>query len=167
MTSKSFVTNESELKVNGEGDANHAWSMEGITTAAGRVSVQIDLGARPGAYLISWNCKMAWQGTPTVDKSMDFYKAGAPDATAANIDGDIGATDAALGALVQLKNLQYFGSVIVDTADTSSQIASGEFVHYGRYITLVGFNTGGTTTAASDATFAFFMTVRTLQGQAT
>jgi len=166
-TSKAFVTNESELKVNGEAGADHAWSMEGTETATAQCSIQIDLGARPAAYLISWNCEMAWQGTPTVGNTCDFYAAGAPDATAANIDGDIGASDADLGTWVGAANTHYFGSVTVDTADTTDQISSGSFVWYGRYISLIGFNNGGTTLNATDSVFEFYMTVRAIQGQAT
>jgi len=168
-TSKAFVTNESELKVNGEAGADHAWSMEGTETATGQNSIQIDLGARPGAYIISWNCKMLWQGTPTVGKSCDFYYAGAPDATAANIDGGITASDADLAgaALTNAPNFNYFGSVVVDTADTSVMAASGSFVYYGRYITFIGINNGGTTLDVTDSDFTFFITVRAIQGQAT
>ena len=139
-TSKAFVTNESELKINGEAGADHAWSMEGTETATAQCSIQIDLGARPAAYLISWNCEMAWQGTPTVGGTCDFYVAGAPDATAANIDGDIGSSDADLGTwLAGAKaNCTYIGSVTVDTADTSDNMSSGSFVWYGRYISFIG-----------------------------
>jgi hypothetical protein len=166
-TSKSFVTNESELLVNGEAGADHAWSMEGTETATAQVSVQIDLGARPAAYIISWNAEIVWQGTPTVGSTCDFYYAGAPDGDATQIDGDVGASDADLGATVALPNCNYFGSVVVDTADTSKQVASGTFAYYGRYISLIGENNGGTTLNATDSNFVFKMTVRALQGQAT
>ena len=166
-TSKGFVTNESELKVNGEAGADHAWSMEGTETATAQVSIQIDLGARPGAYLISWNASVKWQGTPTVGKTCNFYYAGTPDGTASQIDGDVGVSDADLGATVALPNTHWFGAVTVDTADTSIQVSSGEFVYFGRYISLIGENVGGTTLDATDTNFVFFMTVRALQGQAT
>lgn len=166
-TSKSFVTNESELLISGAAGADHAWSMEGTETTTAQVSIQIDLGARPAAYLITWNAKATWQGTPTVNASLDFYYAGAPDGTAANIDGDVGSSDADLGTFVQKPNCNYFGSVLVDTADTSTQNASGQFVYYGRYISFIGENNGGTTLNATDTGFVFYATIRALQGQAT
>jgi len=46
-------------------------------------------------------------------------------------------------------------------------VSSGEFVYFGRYISLIGENVGGTTLDATDTNFVFFMTVRALQGQAT
>ena len=166
-TSKSFITNETELLIAGDAGADHAWSMEGTETATAQVSIQIDLGARPLPYIIDWSCEAAWQGTPTVDTSLDLYYAGAPDVDATQIDGDVGNADADLGTFVQKPNCRHFGSVLVDTADTTVMVASGTFVFYGRYISFIGENNGATTLSATDTAFQFKMTVRALQGQAT
>ena len=53
MPSKLYIANETALLINGESGADYAWSMEGVTNTAGRVSAQIDLGAVSRAFL-SW-----------------------------------------------------------------------------------------------------------------
>lgn len=169
MTSKAFITSESTVKINGEAGADHAWSVEGLADGAGRVSIQIDLGAAPRASLFDWSCEVLLQATtPVQGDGFNLYKASAPDSDSTQIDGDVGASDAALGDLDQLRNLQYFGSVTVEeAADTSKLVASGSFVHTDRYLTLVADNETGGTTNATDSNFVFLLTARAWQGQAT
>jgi hypothetical protein len=166
-TSKAFITNENEWKVNGEVGADHAWTLEGITDGAGRVSAQIDLSARPQAVMFDLHVDIPMQATPTQYDGLHFYVAGAPDGTSGQIDGDVGATDAALGDLDQLKNLKYIGSVIAEEADTTDMKSSMSFMHTSRYLTLVMHNDSGATTNATDSNCVAYLIRRAWQGQAT
>jgi hypothetical protein len=166
-TSKSFITAESTVKINGEAGADHAWSVEGVVDGAGRVSVQIDLGGAPRASIFDWSGELLSQATPTQGGTGDFYRAGAPDDDSTQIDGDVGASDAALGDVDQIRNLHYIGSVISEEADTTKMVSSGTFTHTQRYLSLVFDNNLGATVNATDSNFVFKLTARAWQGQAT
>lgn len=166
-TSKAFITAESTIKVNGEAGADEAWSMEAITDGAGRVSIQIDLGTAPRASIFDWSCELLLQATPTQGDVVELYIASAPEDDATQIDGDIGAVDAALGDVDQVRNLKFIGTVVAEEADTTKMVGSGSFLHTQRYLTLVGKNETGATINATDSNFVFKLTARAWQGQAT
>lgn len=166
-TSKSFITAESTVKVNGEAGADHAWSVEGLTDGAGRVSIQIDLGVAPRGAIFDWSCELLSQATPTQGGTLDLYRAGAPDDDSTQIDGDIGASDAALGDVDQLRNLHFIGIVTSEEADTTKMVSSGTFTHTQRYLSLIADNNLGATINATDSNFVFKLTLRVWQGQAT
>lgn len=141
---------------NGEGTADVAFSMEGIATANGRVSAQIDWGASPRPAMYAWSCEVQWQATPTQGSTLDLYVAGAPDADATQVDGDIGTSDAALGDVDMRYNLQYIGSVVSENAAASEKcVKSGVFYFPQRYMSIVGYNGAGATTNATDSNFRF------------
>jgi len=167
MTAKNFITSESVLLISGAASADHAWSVEGISDGAGRVSIQIDLGARPDSYIFSWSGEVLFQATPTQYNLLEFYKAGAPDDDSTQIDGDVGASDAALGDVDQVLNLDPIGSIIVEEADTSKMVGSGEFEHKDRYLSLVALNNAGSAVNATDTNFVFKLTRRAKQAQDT
>lgn len=158
------MANETELdvgtalKINGEGDAAYAWSMENVSTANGRVSAQIDLGAAPRPYIFKWSCEVQFQATPTQGLGLELYVAGAPDGDATQIDGDIGQSDAALGDIDMRRNLKSIGYVVSENAAASEKcVASGAFEHYDRYLSLVGYNASGATINATDSNFVFIL----------
>lgn len=167
MTSKSFITQESTVKINGEAGADHAWSVEGLSDGAGRVSIQIDLGVAPRASIFDWSCKVIPQATPTQGKTYDFYIATAPDDDATQISGDVGNADAALGDIDQLRNLKRIGLVVAEEANTTDMVAPGSFVTRQRYLSLVIFNDSGSAINATDSNFVFKLTARAHQGQDT
>jgi len=165
MPSKLYIANETALLINGESGADYAWSMEGVTNTAGRVSAQIDLGAVSRAFLITWSCEVQAQATPTAGATLDLYKGGAPDGDATQIDGDTGNADAALTAEME-KNMQYFGSVVSENATASEKcVSSGSFVHYQRYLSLAAINNLGATINATDTNFRFDLQAKALEGQ--
>jgi hypothetical protein len=167
MTSKAYVLTETALKFNGEAGADVAWSMEGVTDGAGRVSAQYDLGAGARAFEFDWSCELLWQATPVQYQALELYIAGAPDGDSTQISGDIGATDAALGDIDQVSNLQLIGTVVVEDAGVTKMVASGSFEFSNRYITIAGLNNGGATINATDSNFIFTLTPKSIQGQAT
>jgi hypothetical protein len=166
MTSKAQILTGTALKFNGEAGADKAFSMEGVTTGAGRVSEQKDLGASPRDFAFDWTCELLCQATPTQYATVDFYIAVAPDNDATMIPGDVGNADAALGDLDQLRNLQYIGSVVIEEADTSKMVGFGSFECTGRYLTIVGVNNSGATLNATDSNFIFNLIPKVIQGQA-
>jgi len=147
-----------ELLVSGASGADYAWSVEGISNAAGRVSAQIDLGTLPRADEYEWSCEVQFQATPTQGAGLELYKGGAPDSDSTQIDGDVGASDAALGDVDMRRNLQGFGFVVSENAAASEPcVASGVFRHTQRYLSLVAYNASGATVNATDTNFVFLL----------
>jgi len=166
MANESYINNGTAKLANGEAGADVAWSMENISNAAGRVSAQFDLGAVPRPSHIKWSCEVQFQATPTQGAALELYVAGAPDHDSTQIDGDIGASDAALGDVDMLRNLRAIGAVISENAAASEKcVASGWFEWPFRYISFAGYNASGATTNATDSNFRFDFVVFYDQGQ--
>jgi hypothetical protein len=166
MPSAAYVDNGTALLINGEAGADYAFSMEGVTDANGRVSAQIDLGVAPRPFVYHWSAEVQWQATPTQYGTLDFYIAEAPDSDSTQISGDQGASDAALGDVDAVRNMKYIGSIVSENAAASEAcVASGEFVTYSRYISIVGVNSGGATINATDSNFRFNLTPKFIEAQ--
>lgn len=166
MANEAYIRKGTSLLVNGEAGADVAWSMEGVTTANGRVSAQIDLGVAPRPAWYTWSCEVQFQATPTQGKGVELYIAGAPDADNTQIDGDIGTTDAALGDVDMRRNLRAIGYVVSENAAASEIcVSSGRFMHTERYISIVGYNDSGATINATDTNFRFNLVPLYWQGQ--
>lgn len=166
MANEAYVNNGAALSVNGEVGADYAFSVEALANAAGRVSAQIDLGAAPRPHLYQWSCEVQFQATPTQYASLDLYAAFAPDGDSTQIDGDVGATDAALGDVDMRHNLTYIGSVVSENAAASEKcVASGVVEIKTRYVSIVAYNGSGATVNATDSNFRFDLQPKYLQGQ--
>lgn len=166
MANEAYIATGTALLISGAAGADYAWSVEGVASAAGRVSAQIDLGASPRRGLYKWSCECQFQATPTQGLGLELYKAGAPDGDSTQIDGDIGSTDAALGDVDMRRNLKQIGYVVSENA-TASEIcvASGVFEHYDRYLSLVAYNGSGATVNATDTNFVFILQPFSWQAQ--
>lgn len=150
---------------NGTGKT-YTLTAEGLANAAGRVSVQIDLGAAPRPYKFKWTCECQFQATPTQYKGLEIYRAGAPDHDNTRIDGDIGLTDAALGDEDMRQNLKFVGYVVSENAAASEKcIVGGEFEHASRYLSIVIYNDSGAAVNATADNFKFWLTPIWYQGQ--
>ena len=166
MANEAYIKTGTALLVSGAAGAAVAWSVEGLTNANGRVSAQIDLGASPRPGLYKWSCEVQFQATPTQGAGLELYRAGAPDGDSTQIDGDIGATDAALGDIDMRRNLQPIGAVISENAAASEPcVASGVFEHTDRYLSLVAHNASGATVNATDTNFIFTLQPYSWQAQ--
>lgn len=166
MANEVWITTGTTQKFNGEANANVAFSVQGIANAAGRVSEQFDIGAAPRPYRFKWAATAQFQATPTQGGMLELYVAAAPDHSAALIDGNVGAVNAALGNADMRRNLRYIGSIVVETATANKVFtASGEFVHTHRYLSLVAYNAAGSAVHATDANFAFHLQPISDQGQ--
>lgn len=166
-TSQAQINVGTAKKVNGEAGADVAFSIEGVADGAGRVSTQIDWGASPRDGLYMWHAEVLMQATPTQYGTLDFYIAPAYDGDSTMIWGDVGATDAALGDVDQLRNLMFIGSLVIEEADTSKMVGGGMFEAPYRYFSIVMDNNAGATTNATDSNCLFFIQPYNWQGQAT
>lgn len=166
MANEIYLNKGTELLISGASGANVAWSMEGKANNTGQVSAQIDLGAAPRPEEFEWSCEVQWQATPTQGLGLELYKAGAPDSTATQIDGDVGQTDASLADADMRRNLTHIGYVVSENAAANEKcITSGRFRHTQRYLTLVGYNSAGATIHATDTNFKFLLRPIYYQGQ--
>jgi hypothetical protein len=166
MANEAYINKGTAKLVSGAAGADVAWSMEGVANAAGRVSAQIDWGTlpRPGRY--EWSCEVQWQATPTQGGVLELYIATAPESDSTQIDGDVGATDAALGDADMRRNLRAIGAVVSENAAASEVcVASGEFNCTSRYMSIVGYNGAGATINATDTNFVFIIRPVYWQGQ--
>lgn len=166
MANEAYLLEGTVLQFNGEVGADVAWSVEGLANAAGRVSAQRDLGADPRPYRYAWSCEVQFQATPTQYATLDLYIATAPETDSTMIDGDVGASDAALGDIDMRYNLKYIGSVVSENAAASEVCkASGEFETSHRYLTMVAYNGSGASVNATDSNFLFYLYPVSVQGQ--
>lgn len=166
MANETYLRKGTSKLVNGEAGADVAWSMEGVTNVNGRVSTQIDWGAPPRPDWYEWSCEVQFQATPTQGLGLELYVAGAPDDDSTQIDGDIGATDAALGDADMRRNLRSIGYVVSENAAASEKcVASGIFQFSQRYMSIVGYNASGASINATDSNFRFNITPVYWQGQ--
>lgn len=154
MANEDYLAKGTSIKVNGEVGADVALSAEGLTNAAGRVSAQKDWGAAPRPYIYEWSCEVQFQATPTQYATFDIYVSEAPDDDSTQITGDEGTSDAALGDVDSLRNMNYIGSVTVENAAASEKnVASGTFESTARYHSYVVYNGTGATVNATDSAF--------------
>lgn len=166
MANEVYLRKGTSKLVNGETGADVALSMEGVANGAGRVSAQIDWGALPRPDWYEWSCEVQWQATPTQGAVLELYAAGAPDADATQIDGDVGNADAALGDVDMRRNLKFIGQVVSENAAASEIcVASGRFQFTQRYMSIVGYNAGGAAINATDSAFRFNIIPIYWQGQ--
>lgn len=166
MANETYLKKGTSKLVNGEAGADVALSMEGVANGAGRVSAQIDWGAAPRPDWYEWSCEVQFQATPTQGLGLELYVAGAPDGDATQIDGDIGASDAALGDVDMRRNLRSIGYVVSENAAASEKcVASGIFQFTQRYMSIVGYNASGASVNATDSNFRFDIVPVYWQGQ--
>lgn len=158
MATAVYINNGTALLINGEAGAAVAWSMEGVTSGAGRVSAQIDLGAAPRPRRFKWVCEVQFQATPTQGRGLELYIAEALDNLNTRMSGDLGTTDAALGDVDMRRNLKGIGYVVSENAAAAEKcIAFGEFETSARYISMVGYNDSSATINATDSNFVFYL----------
>lgn len=166
MANEAYINNGTALLINGEAGADYAFSVEGLGNAAGRVSAQIDLGAAPRPHIYTWSCEVQFQATPTQYKGLELSLATAPDGDSTQIDGDLGASDAALGDVDMRRNLKHIGYVVSENAAASEKcVASGTIEIKTRYVTIVAYNDSGASVNATDSNFRFDLQPKYLQGQ--
>lgn len=105
-----------------DSDATYTITLNNLAHAAGRIGDQWDrgTGSKPARYRV--RCCFAFEATHTivVGETVAVYLA-TSDGT--NIDGTVGAVDAALTA-AQCNNLQLIGLVVVDVVSKDAKITA-------------------------------------------
>ena len=156
MANETYINNGTSLLINGEATADYAFSVENIDSGTGWVSAQIDLGAAPRPFMYSWSSEVQFQATPTQYKGLALYIATAPDGDSTQIDGDVGASDAALGDVDMRSNLKFIGYVVSENAAASEKcVASGDVEIFTRYVSIVAYDDSGASVNATDSNFRF------------
>ena len=137
-----YYTPETPTTFSSAGDVVITLHSPALANNAGRVSAQWDrgAGAKPGKY--RWEFKTTLAVAGTVGNMVTLYLATA-QATAADVDGNVGQVDAALSALDKRRNLQFVGAVEVDVAATTMLKGSGEVDITSRFASLVVVNESG------------------------
>ena len=166
MANEAYVKTGTWYLVSGENSASYTLSMEGCANAAGRVSRQIDWGASPRPGMYQWTARCLWQGTSTQYGTLDLYVAAAEESAAAQIAGNLLQTESTLSDVDKRYNLMYIGSVVAEEATASvTFIAQGTFSFPFRYMTIVGYNAGGSTIGADKSNFRMYIAPYSWQGQ--
>jgi hypothetical protein len=168
MANEAWINKGTAKTVGGGGTPDVAWGIHGLASNAGRVSAQIDWGTLPRPARYEWSCEAQWQATPSQGGVLELYIATAPESDSTQIDGDVGASDAALGDVDMRRNLRAIGAVVSENAAASEVcVASGEFTCTSRYMTIVGYNNGGGSAAlnATASNFVFIIQPVYWQGQ--
>jgi len=137
--SKEYVAIESALTFADSAQTpTETLTLTALAAAAGRISARHDLGAASHARLYEWRATFQMATAGVVGETIDLYVS-TSDGT--NPDGEEGTVDAALGSTNSLKNMDYIGSVTVDTTSINVDItASGECVINSRYFSVVVHN---------------------------
>lgn len=114
-----------------------ALTLSALAAGAARISLRYDFSVS-GSEELEWRATFQMGTAGVVGESIDIYIS-TSDGT--NPDGEEGAIDAALGSTDSLKNMQFVGSVIIDTTSIDTDItASGRFTLSAQYASVVVHN---------------------------
>ena len=118
-----------------------AITLAALAADAVRVGAQGDLGAVPRSEWYKWRAQVdGFDTAPVVGETVDFYLSTSDIVTAGTEDGDVGIADAA-GATVDLPNLLYLGSAVVQTVTATDELMiSGTVRLTSRYVMPVVHN---------------------------
>jgi len=140
MPNKVYINPETAITWSDAG-ATNVIDLGGLSDGAVRVGAQHDLGSSARSDMYEWRLKIdGFDSAPVVGETIDLYFAYADASDNTLIDGDVGTSDAA-GATADLPNLQYAGSVVVQTTTAGDDlVASGIIQIASRYVSPVVHN---------------------------
>jgi hypothetical protein len=138
MPNKIYLAPETTLTWTDTG-GDYAMDLGGLAADGVRVGAQGDLGAGDHSHRYFWQVVIdGFDTAPVVGEEVHIYLAFANDAT--DIDGDVGASDAA-GATADLPNLLHIGTVVVQTTTAADELITSGIVEVGcRYVSPVVHN---------------------------
>lgn len=167
MSNESYIFEGTVYKVQNHDSPNAVWTVEGLTSASGRISGQIDLGSGARPPMVQWLIECQFQATPTQGKGLEIYAALALSDLNTRMAGDLGGTsDAALADVDMRRNLLPLGYVTSENAAAGEKcINGGWFFWPHRYIQLVAYNDAGATVNATAANFIGRLITGSMQGQ--
>jgi hypothetical protein len=103
---------------------------------AGRISAEYDLGQGPRTTLFEWRGNATIGSGATVGTSVDAYIS---TSNSVFKDGHMPTTEGAIASTDKRRNLQFCGSMVVDSA-TDPANAAGVVEIFGRYISVLWWN---------------------------
>lgn len=113
-------------------------TLSALAAAASRISARHDRGAAAKTRLFEWRATVQMATAGVIGETHQLYLS-TSDGT--NPDGEEGTADAAVSSANKLRNMQFFGAIIVDTTSTDTDItASGLVLINSRYVSVVLFN---------------------------
>lgn len=114
-----------------------AFEVHNLSSAAGRQSAQLDLGATR-ARRFSWRAFVQFATAPVVGEIVEIYL---KTSQGTHPDNDDGTDEGAVSARDKLKNLHYLGALVVDEAAANVEmVASGTVEIDSRYVQVVFWN---------------------------
>lgn len=138
-----------------------------VANGAGRISTQWDRGSgsKPGLY--RWRIKTEAAAALAVGAQLRAYLVQAFSASAGDVPGNFGVTDAAVSSEDKLRNLGApIGIVNADsTTNGEDQIASGICFIYSRYVSVVWWNALGQALGATAGNHAMTFEAIPLESQ--
>ena len=140
MANKIYVTPESEQTFTASG-GTVVMTLDNLGTGAARQSAEVDRGSGAKAQRHRWRIKVQAGSSTTVGLTCSLYIGYGNGSIR---DGALGASDAAVSSLEQLRNLEFVGMAQAHvTTSNTDFIASGEFEIRERYYVLVLVNNLG------------------------
>lgn len=113
-------------------------TLSALAAGAARISARHDFLAASNARRYSWRATFQMATAGVIGEEIEIYLS-TSDGT--NPDGEEGTADAALGSTDSLKNMQFIGSVVIDTVSTDTDITRSGFATIdSRYASVVVFN---------------------------
>lgn len=106
------------------------FEVDGLASAAGHQSAQIDLGTAARSQLYEWRAFVQFATVPVVGEAIRIYlkTAGTSASATAHPDNDDGTGDLAVSAEDKLKNLHFIGDIIVDQAAANIEMVGSGIV---------------------------------------
>ncbi len=150
MANKIYINPETAVVWTDTG-GDYALDCGGLAADGVRVGAQGDLGSGARAFQYFWQIVIdGFDTAPVVGETVDIYLAFANDAT--DIDGDVGASDAA-GDTNDLPNLLPIGNAVVASTTAGDElIISGVIEIFSRYVSpVIHNNTADALLSTADA----------------
>jgi len=137
MANKVYVAPETALSLRDSG-GDAVLTLNNLAFGVGRISAQVDRGAGSKPRLYKWRGIFQFETAAVVAEVVELYLAESTNAT--DIDGVVGASDAALTA-VQINNLQFIGvGKVQSTSIATDFIGSGYVLISERYFSIGVWN---------------------------
>jgi hypothetical protein len=161
VSNKIYTEPESPLKFNAANPSGtRQFTPQGLPHGSGQISDTYDLGSGAHATLFHWRARAGLGASASgAGASVEIYLATA--SSDGYRDGNLGSGNAMLGDVEKRRNLQYVGSLVIDSTSPASGdplINSGLVEIKARQVSLVYWNLTGAALASSTGLFEVTLT---------